>query len=252
VTTSSVTLSAGALLSAPATLLVSGDWTNSGGLFDANDRTVVFNGPRPQRLLNGGQPFANLTHTGAGVLTLADDLTLSGTFTNGPAANGAASKGGGPVRMSALPFGGSTLPVSSGPAAGNVDATNRTLRVVGNWSWNGGQFLSTGSTVIFTGTHQFISGNTTFGNLTKMVSAADTLTFAAGSTQTITGTLTLRGAFGQPLSLRSSVPNQKWFINPRLTVLAFLDVKDSQNLNGALLAPANSSNSGGNTGWIFA
>src|SRR5262249_48799398 len=44
------------------------------------------------------------------------------------------------------------------------------------------------------GSNQSISGSTTFNNLIKTVSAADTLTFQANATQTVEGALILQGA----------------------------------------------------------
>ncbi len=49
-------------------------------------------------------------------------------------------------------------------------------------------------TITLTGTGQSISGSSTFNNLSKVVNIADTLTFAAGSTQTIAGALNFIGS----------------------------------------------------------
>ena len=220
VTAGGVTLSAGGRLVAPATLTVTGDWFNTGGVLDANGGTVAFAAAGAQRLTSGGQAFHDLIHTGAGLLTLTDDLTLIGDFTN---ANG----------------------------AGSVDATGRTVRVAGDWSWGGnGRLVSTGSTVELNGTTQAIDGNTTFFNLTR--AGAGTLTFAAGSTQTVLGTVTLQGEFGAPLALRSDTSGQRWNLNPRGgRLVSFLDVQDGRNLSRTVLRPTASHDSGNNLGWVF-
>jgi hypothetical protein len=85
-----------------------------------------------------------------------------------------------------------------------------------------------------------------------VVSAADTLTFEAGTTQTVGGKLTLRGAAGRLLSLRSSAPGTQWGLGPLgAPLLAFVDVQDAHN--GAVpLRAIGSLDSGNNTGWTFA
>ncbi|MBI4970898.1 MAG: hypothetical protein HZC17_03560, partial [Candidatus Omnitrophica bacterium] len=115
-------------------------------------------------------------------------------------------------------------------------------------------FTHNSGTVIFDGANQIISGSTTFNNFTKTVTAADTLTFAASSTQTIAGTMTLQGAAGQLLSLRSSIPGTQWNIDPQGTrTIAYLDVQYSNNANVALINAlgTGSVSSGNNTNWLF-
>jgi hypothetical protein len=222
VSAGAVMLGAGAVLVAPSgSLSISGDFTNAGGIFDANGGTVLFDGSGKQRLTSGGAVFNNLAHAGLGVLTVADDLTVAGSFTNVD-------------------------------GAGRVDITGRTVQVGGDWSWGKtGSLLSKGSTVVLIGTDQHVSGSSTFFNLTKVVTAADTLTFQAGSTQTVLGTLTLQGAADNRLALRSSTDGTPWKINPRgPRSVSFVDVKDSSDL-GAKLTAASSNNSGGNTNWAF-
>jgi hypothetical protein len=93
-----------------------------------------------------------------------------------------------------------TLPIAI--AAGNLTITSGTLNaagfqieVMGNWS-NSGTFNHGNGEVLFSGTGQSLSGNTSFYTLTKSVASADTLTFAASSTTTVSGTATLNGASG--------------------------------------------------------
>jgi hypothetical protein len=80
------------------------------------------------------------------------------------------------------------------------------------------------------GTNQHVNGSTKFHNFTKSVSLSDTLTLQAHSTQTVSGTLTLQGAAGQPLRLRSSVPGQLWSFIPQGRLTLFnLDVQDGSD-----------------------
>ncbi|MBI3320161.1 MAG: hypothetical protein HYZ89_06205 [Candidatus Omnitrophica bacterium] len=90
--------------------------------------------------------------------------------------------------------------------------------------------------------------------MTKTVASAATLTFPASVTQTITNTLTLQGAVGQLLSLRSSTPGTQWSIDPQGTrTIGYLDVQDSNNVNATAIdaTSANSVNSGNNLNWQF-
>ncbi len=73
------------------------------------------------------------------------------------------------------------------PSAGN------SFYVTGNFTKSGGTFTHNSATTTLDGTSQTITGSIGFYNLTKTVSATDTLTFSASSTTTVTGTLTLDG-----------------------------------------------------------
>ena len=98
-----------------------------------------------------------------------------------------------------------------------------------------------------------ITGNNTFANLDLECTTARTITFPASGTQTITGTLTLLGAAGQLLSLRSSSTGTKWYINAATTSAQYCDVKDS-TATGTGTPIDNSTggvDSGNNIGWLF-
>ena len=158
-----------------------------------------------------------------------------------------------------------TLTPGTGSATvtGNFNLTNGvftapsgTMNVAGNFTHSGGTFTHNSGTVVLNGTDQTLSGATTFNNLTKIVASAATLTFPSGAsnTQTVVGTLTLQGASGQLLSLRSDVPGTQWQIDPQGTrTIGYLSVQDSYNINGTLInaAGTSSANSGNNTGWDF-
>ncbi|MDD5055254.1 MAG: SdrD B-like domain-containing protein [Candidatus Peribacteraceae bacterium] len=120
---------------------------------------------------------------------------------------------------------------------------------------NHAQFTSTG-TVTLDGTNQTISGSTIFQNLTKTVTAADTLNFDFRAKQSISGALTLNGAVGQLLSLRSTKSGS----GARLLLdgdagsqtLSYLNVKDSNATGGAMLIGGlTSTDAGNNTNWLF-
>lgn len=139
-----------------------------------------------------------------------------------------------------------------------VVTLNGNMIIKGNWtnSSSSSVFQSSSGTVQLNGTNQIITGATNFPNLTKTVTAADTLTFTAGAAHKtiVTGTLTLQGAAGQLLSLRSSSTGAQWQIDPRGTrTLSYLDVEDSNNVNASVINVfgQNCTDSGNNTNWSF-
>ncbi len=126
------------------------------------------------------------------------------------------------------------------------------LNVSGDWSNSGTFDISGCSGVELTGSNQTISGNTTFCILQKIVLSDDTLTFEAGSQQSINN-LTLNGDPDAQLSLRSSQNGSTWnvqFINEAQT--SYLDVKDSTNTGEINFSCTTGCiDSGNNTGWDF-
>ncbi|MFB3918433.1 MAG: hypothetical protein ACE14U_00005 [Candidatus Velamenicoccus archaeovorus] len=140
-------------------------------------------------------------------------------------------------------------------ASATLDATsnNYNMNVAGNWT-DSGSFTARAGTVTLDGTSQTVSGNNSFYNLTKTVSAADTLTFAAASTQTIAsgGLLTLGGASGQLLSLRSGTTGTQWGVAVGgSTAVNYVDVKDSDASGGNTITANNSVSSGNNINWAI-
>ena len=126
------------------------------------------------------------------------------------------------------------------------------MHVAGNWT-NRGTFTPNGGTVTLNGTNQTLTGSTIFANLTKTVSSADTLTFAATTLQRITGALTLRGIAGALLSIRSSLSGTQWQIDPQGTRdIQYADVQDSNNTNATTIsAGVGTKDTGNSVGWIF-
>jgi len=209
------------------TMRVGGDLTVTGGNYFYGNGTVVMEGGGAQQLdfgSSGSSYVANLTvtKTGGAVTVANNDLDVNGNVSIG---------------MGALNLGG------------------RTMRVSGNWTNVGVAGIGSG-TVILDGGNQTVSGQTVFENLTKVVTTpqTQTLTFAAGMTQTVTGWAKLTGISGNLLSLRSSAPGTQWNINPMgKRSIAYLDVQDSKNTNAAsiLAYGTGSVNSGNNTKWVF-
>ena len=219
--TGNLTITNGTLNANAEPMTIGGNWSNAGTFTNGNN-TVTFNSTSAGKTITtGGSNFDNITFNGVGGgWSLQDPFTATGnlTITNG-----------------------------------TLNANAQPMTIAGNWS-NSGTFTADGNTVTLDGLLEMISGDTTFYNLSKIVSSLDTLTFYAGSTQTILGALTLQGAVSNLLSLRSSVSGSHWDIDPQgARALGFLDVKDSDNINATPI-PAqllNITDSGNNTGWLF-
>lgn len=211
------------VVSAPGTLLLQGTETLSATPTLAVSSTVTYEGSSTAPSSVKAYSYSNLTiQAGSNSVFLLATTTVSRDFN--------------------LVSG--TLDASSTPSYG--------LNVGGNWS-NTGTFVPRNSTVTLNGTDQTINGTTTFYKLTKSVASPATLTFAAGSTQTVSNAWTVNGASGNLLSLRSSNPGTQWRIDPQSTrTLSYLDVQDSNNINASQIVVDNTMmNSGNNTNWSF-
>ena len=144
----------------------------------------------------------------------------------------------------------STITINSG---GVLNGSYAVLAVTDRWE-NNGAFNAGTSTVAFenSGATITIAGNTTFYNFVSEA-AGSTITFAAGSVQTVGGQFLVRGALGSSLKLRSSSDGDKWslaFPNG-VQAVEYVDVRDSDALLNAITA-YNSRNSGNNNaGWVF-
>lgn len=147
-----------------------------------------------------------------------------------------------------------TLSGNLSRSGGTLDATasNYDINLSGNWLATGGSFTARAATVTLSANASHtITGSTTFNNLSQVSTAADTLTFEAGSTQTVGGTLTLQGASGNRLRLRSTTPGSPWKLAASGSrACTYLDVQDSTSLVAPLILPSNSLDSLRNVGWF--
>jgi len=134
---------------------------------------------------------------------------------------------------------------------GNVSTSTGTVAISGDWS-NHGTYAAGTATVVLAGSQPVVTGSSTFWNLVKDGGQA-TVTFTAGSTQTITNNLTLRGSDQGQLRLRSTQPGTAWFINPQAgRSTGWLSIQDSHNVNALDVdAGEGSSNAGNARKWNF-
>ncbi|MCM8790742.1 MAG: filamentous hemagglutinin N-terminal domain-containing protein [Candidatus Omnitrophica bacterium] len=153
-------------------------------------------------------------------------------------------------------FGGNvTLAGSLSVGAGVIvnAANGSTWTIGGNWT-NNGTFNAGTSNVIFAGGGtSTISGNdNNFNNLT-CTTAGKTLSFQSGSTQTLTGALTLTGAANNYLTLSRSggAGVDQWTIDPQgAASVSYVNISNSNNAGPAVTAQ-NSIDGGNNTNWII-
>jgi hypothetical protein len=223
ITASGVTLTAGTLdvSSSNFGILDRGSWTDTGnGTFVERRGAVTFAGTGT---INTNEAFSGVVLNARGAtVTLASTLPVSGSLT----------------------ISGGTLAVSG---------TN-SINLSGSWLKKPlASFQSGSGTVRLDGTNQVLSGSTIFWHLRKSVTSADTLAFAAGTTQTVRGTWTAEGTASNVLSLRSTQNGRSWQIDPQGTrTLSFVDVQDSTNTNATPVICSNDCvNSGRNINWAF-
>jgi len=138
--------------------------------------------------------------------------------------------------------------------------TNQSLTLSGIWS-NAANFDAySGSRIVFAGGTS--STSTVYGANTFMglicTNAGKTLLFQAGKTNKVAayGTLMLGGSGTSPLVLRSTVDNTPWKLNVSSLAgqaVEYVDVKDADAMTGVgtAISALNSTDSGGNTNWLF-
>lgn len=100
-------------------------------------------------------------------------------------------------------------------AGGVLNAGSGTISLFGDWT-NLGTFSAGTGTVNFidgTGALSTVSGNSTFHDLSFVSTTGKTYAFAAGSTQTIGGLLTILGTAAVGIQFKSTTPGQVAFID---------------------------------------
>jgi hypothetical protein len=261
--TGTVTLSSGSNLNIVKTIKWTGNALNndenasnpdnwSGGVVPQNGDNIVFDDTTQRNCtwdIDSKPGFLSLIgYTGS--ITLSKPLAVSGSLI---------------INSGTLSLNNYNLDVDGHiriGSDGTLDASSSpfvTITIKGDWV-KYGNFIPGFSTVSLAGINQTLYGSTTFYNLIKIVTTAesDSLYFEAGETQAIINNLTLQGADGNLLLLRSTKDGQlspEWYIDPQGTRnISFADVKDMYNRNYTIVifVPAsNVVNSGNNSGLSF-
>ena len=244
-TVSNLTINSGVVLSVNGqNLTVSGTYSNSGTLQLNGDETTV-------SLTNDSNSGLTKFVKSTGTITIKN---LS-PYYNLEFDSNAGADGNAVFTLPAAIDVNNNLTITDG--ALDVSASNYQINVGGNWTNSSNEattFNARSGTVTLDGTSQTLTGSTTFYTLSKTVTSAATLTFDNTATQTIANSLTLQGASGQLLSLRSDSSGAQFDIDLQAGgthALAYLNVKDSNAAGLILIAGSTSTDSGNNTNWIF-
>lgn len=193
---------------------------------------------------------------GSNTLTVTNSLSMLRGRGNLTLDSAVTTLGGLLMSGAVLTSGAGTLDINGDLtiSTGSLIAPSGYLTLSGNWSKTGGYFTHNSGSFVLDGDDQTLSGTGSFYNLTKSVTSGTVLTFGAGQTFTIAGTMMLNGIASHLLSLRSSVDGQSWFINPLNTrAIEYLDVKDSTNINAADIdcTDLNCEDRGNNVKWLI-
>jgi hypothetical protein len=166
-----------------------------------------------------GNSYNNLTLSGSGSFTPNGNVTVTGNFTQ---------------------------------SAGTFFAPSG-MTISGNFNRTGGTFTSGSGTVTFNDITKTttLTGSTTFYNLT-VSTAGKTIIFPAGATQTVNGTLLIRGTQTVGVTLRSSTPGSQWNLDasPEQSV-TYAIVSDSDACSGEIIQAKNTEDEGNNECWEF-
>lgn len=239
--------------------VLAGSLTFIAAMIVTNDNVIRLEGTG-NVTTNGLSIASHLYVVCTGTYTLQDDLTIAGSIshTAGTFATGnhAISCGGFTCNESTartLTLGTSVITASS-----NITFTTTNLTMTANTS----KFIMTGNTKTFAGggvafydveiqgTPTVISGSNTFHDL--KLTAAKTVTFTAGTTQTLT-TFSGDGASGSLITIQSSSAGSAFTISIATGTIVkyFYSIKDSTVAGGAGFNAVDSTNVSGNTGWTF-
>lgn len=205
----------------------------------------------------GAARLAGALYTAAAVL-----LALTGPGAATPAGAAGLSVGAGSTVQlgdALLALGCNDLHIEP---AGMLQAQASTIQLAGNWDNRGTFDAGTGTVRVEDGCSvpetSDIGGSNTFFDLVVTTSTGKKVRFQAGATQSILDHLTLMGAPGNLLMIRSSMPGEQAFLDLARTgsqLVDYVDVADN-GATGQLLAPGpaarhQSINSGNTTGWFF-
>jgi len=193
--------------------------------------SIAFNGG--VTIADGYTKFLN-----TGGITFGDSTTDTITFDELTVTQGITTLNGNVVV--------NNLTVSSGAT---LNLGSNTLTVSGDFYIYGIFTAGLGTVVIDDATQVTNIYGTTFTDFT-CITPGKIINVQAGSTETITGVLTLTGAKGNPIILRSTIDGIQWKLDPQGTWnVSYVDVKDSVNLNSADINPIGIIDSGNTVRW---
>lgn len=245
---SSMTLTGSMSLTFVSTAATQVQFTSAGKTFN----NVSFNGVGGSWILEDNLTLSNALSVLAGAFATNDKTITALAMNSNTSSTRSISLGASAINLSGS--GVSAWQINNATGI-TVNAGTSTITLSGaapNFSSVGFAYHN----VVLSGTGTYtMGGNNSFNNLTRSNAAACGLQISSGTTQTVTGTLTLSGASsGALMSLTASSSGTAATISvPSGTVTEnFMSIKDSTATGGATFhAGAGSTNVSGNTGWIF-
>lgn len=138
---------------------------------------------------------------------------------------------------------------------GIVQGEMATFTVTGDWT-NSGSFDAGTSTVSLVDgcgrASATISGDSTFYDLDVTTSSGKLVSFEKTKTTTVTGHLTLAGAAGQRLQIRSTVDGSQAYLDLQGSqTVDYVEVKDNHAIGTPILYGDESTTLGNTVGWIL-
>jgi hypothetical protein len=260
----------------------------SGGAFNANSSSFIFDGNASMTLLSGAFTGSNAFNN----VTFSPTVSIGGNKTYTPSSTAVEINGNFIINPSALAV-STTLIVNL--AANLTVATNKTVTIQGtgtglgridiqsfalsagsisiastgtilgnsgnitlaeSWTNNGTFTAGTSTVTLNSGTTAVVTGTTTFYNLTITHTAAKEVDFATSGTPIfhVTNAFVVTGSSGNLIKLYSDSAGTQWEFHPTGTAsVDYADVKDGGCQSGAItISPTNSTNSGNNDPcWFF-
>jgi hypothetical protein len=258
-------------LQAATSFRVYGDWTSSSAVTNSSAGSIYFEGRTTQTIISAGGTFSFIATESASTISLGDALTTT------TAGVGITVIGGGTFNANTYSYAGSNVAIISssinlGTASFTLSGTGVVWGVtVSTVSGSGEIILSNTSTTART----FNGGSQTYGKLTiggttgtstLTITGANTFTEIA-STKTVahtivfpnstttTGAFTVQGSSGNVVTLSRTGASGTFTLSKSgggIVSSNYLSISNSTaSPSNTWYAGANSTDGGGNTGWIF-
>ena len=213
---------------------------NGSGSLTTSTGNVIFNGTvsgLSSITANAGAKINTASITTTGTQTYNGAITLAPTG-----------------KQTTLTASGNSSEILLKAAVSSTNGSSLTAAGVLKIGNNGGSGITISVPLTVQNDTYFYSDNT-LTSLTATSMGGKSITFEAGKTQTFSGKLSLAGANGSLLSLKSSGAGTAWKINCTGSdnhSINYVDVKDSDNSQTSYyLTASNSTDSGNNTNWAF-
>jgi hypothetical protein len=259
-------------LSASGQFRIYGDWTSSSAVTNSSAGSIYFEGRTTQTIISAGGTFGFIVSESASTISLGDALTTTGTSI------GISLSGGATFNANTYSYSGWAVTAITGTSIG-LGTASFTLSGTGN-VWSGIGTTVTGSAEIIlsdtsTTARSFLGSGQTYGKLTiggttgtstLTITGANTFTEIA-STKTVahtivfpnstttTGAFTVQGSSGNVVTLSRTGASGTFTLSKSgggVVSSNYLSISNSTaSPSTTWYAGANSTDGGGNTGWIF-